>query len=411
MGGKKKTEERKHALLSASSAHKWLHCTPSARLEAALPEETSAYAEAGTHAHSICELKLAKQFTDKNMTDKVFKTRLNRLMKDPLYTKEMDGFTDAYLDYITGIAYSLPSAPYVAVEKQVDYGSWAPEGFGTCDCILLQGTEMHVCDFKYGKGKAVSSRENPQLMLYALGAWNAFRMIYPVRTVTLHIIQPRIDNTSSWDLPLEELLRWGEETVKPQALKAWRGEGECVQGKWCDDCFCRLSATCRSRAEANMALMKAAENPPESGEPLMKLPPQLSNEEIGSLLKRAQFLKAWVNKLEAFAQGEILAGRAVPGWKLVEGRSNRTIPNIDAAYEALCAAGYPEAALYKLQPLPLGELENLLEKEHKKILEGYIIKPPEKPTLAPEDDNRPAISPASIAEGAFGGENAYREGQ
>ncbi len=409
--GKRKNGDRKHALLSASSAKKWLHCTPSARLEADIPEEQSPYAEEGTLAHSICELKLARQFTDKNMTDKVFKTRLNKLMKSPLYAKEMDGFTDAYLDYITGIAYSLPSAPYVAVEKQVDYGSWAPEGFGTCDCILIQGTVMHVCDFKYGKGTAVSSRENPQLMLYALGAWDAFRMIYPVRTVTLHIIQPRIDNTSSWETPVEELLRWGEETVKPRALEAYRGEGECVQGTWCDDCFCRLSATCRARAEANMALGKEAGSPPGSGNPLMRLPPRLNNEEVGNLLKQARFLKAWVNKLEAYALGEILAGREVPGWKLVEGRSNRVIRDIDAAYEALYAAGYPEAALYRMQPLPLGELEKILEKDHKKILEGYIVKPPGKPTLVPEDDKRPAISPVTIAEGAFGGENTYKEGE
>lgn len=209
---------------------------------------------------------------------------------------------------------------------------------------------------------------------------------------------------------MEELLRWGEEMVKPQAAKAFKGEGECVQGKWCDDCFCRLSATCRARAEANMALMAEAENPPGTGAPLMRLPPQLGNEEVGSLLKRAQFLKSWVNKLEAYAQGEILAGREVPGWKLVEGRSVRAIQDIDAAYEALHEAGYPEAALYRMQPLPLGELEKLLDKEHKKILEKYIVKPPGKPTLVPEDDKRPAISSASIAEGAFGGENAYKEG-
>lgn len=407
----KKTEGRKHALLSASSAKKWLNCTPSARLEDALPDEQSEYAAEGTLAHSICELKLAKQFTDKNMPDKTYKSRLNKLMKDPLYSKEMDGFTDAYLEYITGIAYSLPSTPYVAVEKQVDYSPWAPEGFGTCDCILIQGTGMHVCDFKYGKGKAVSSRENPQLKLYALGAWNAFRMIYPIKELTLHIIQPRIDNTSSWETSVEELLRWGDETVKPQALKAFRGEGECVQGKWCDDCFCRLSATCRARAEANMALMADAQNPAGTDGSPMKLPPQLSNEEVGALLKQAQFLKSWVNKLEAFAQREILSGRKVPGWKLVEGKSNRTIPDMDAAYGALEAAGYPEAALYRMQPLPLGELEKLLEKEHKKILEKYIVKPPGKPTLVPEDDKRPAISAASIAEGAFGGENAYKEGK
>ena len=407
----RKTEERKHALLSASSAKKWLHCTPSAQLEAALPDEQSGYAAEGALAHSMCELKLARQFTDKNMPDRTYRSRMGRLMKDPLYAKEMDGFTDAYADYVTGIAYGFPSTPYVAVEKRVDYSPWAPEGFGTCDCVLIHGDAMHVCDFKYGKGKAVGSRRNPQLMLYALGAWNAFRMIYPIRTVTLHVIQPRIDNTSSWEVSVEDLLRWGEETVKPQALKAFRGEGECVQGEWCDGCFCRMSATCRARAEENMSLMAAAEEPSAPGGSLMRLPPQLSNEEVGSLLKRAQFLKAWVNKLEAHAQGEILAGRSVPGWKLVEGRSTRTIQDMDAAYEALHEAGYPEAALYRMQPLPLGELEKILDKEHKKILEGYIVKPPGKPTLVPEDDRRPAISPASIAEGAFGGENAYKEGK
>ncbi len=407
----KKTEERKHALLSASSAKKWLNCTPSARLEDAIPEEQSPYAAEGTLAHGICELKLAKRFTDKNMTDKAYRSRMGKLAKDPLYAKEMDGFTDAYVDYVTGIAYGFPSAPYVAVERRVDYSPWAPEGFGTCDCILIHGDTMHVCDFKYGKGKAVSSAGNPQLMLYALGAWNAFRMIYPIRKVSLHIIQPRIDNTSSWETSVEELLRWGEETVKPQAEKAFRGEGECVQGAWCDGCFCRLSATCRARAEANMSLMAEAENLPGTGLPMMKLPPQLSNGEVGTLLKEAQFLKSWVNKLEAYAQGEILAGRAVPGWKLVEGRSVRTIQDVDAAYEALHEAGYPEAALYRMQPLPLGELEKLLEKEHKKILEKFIVKPPGKPTLVPDDDKRPAISPASIAEGAFGGENAYKEGK
>ena len=159
-----------------------------------------------------------------------------------------------------------------------------------------------------------------------------------------------------------------------------------------------------------MALMADAENQPGTGESIMKLPPQLSNEEVGTLLKEAQFLKSWVNKLEAYAQGEILAGRDVPGWKLVEGRSTRAIRDIDTAYEALCAAGYPEAALYRRQPLPLGELEKVLDKDHKKILEGYIVKPPGKPTLVPEDDKRPAISSASIAEGAFGGENTYKEG-
>lgn len=406
----RKTEERQHALLSASSAKKWLNCTPSARLEDAIPDTQSAYAAEGTLAHSICELKLVKQFTDKNMTDRTYKARLNRLMKDPFYDKEMDGHTDAYVDYITNIAYGFPNTPYVAVEKRVDYSPWAPEGFGTCDCILIQRDEMHVCDFKYGKGKPVSCHENPQLMLYALGAWNEFRMIFPIKKVMLHIIQPRINNTSSWETQMGSLLQWGEDVVKPRAEMAFRGEGECVQGKWCDDCFCRLSATCRARADENMSLMDKAQNQsPDGAGAIMKLPPQLDNGEVGALLKKAQFLKAWVNKLEAFAQGELLAGREIPGWKLVEGRSNRTISDVDAAYDALQKAGYPEAALYEMKPVPLGTLEKLLDKEHMEILNHYIIKPPGKPTLAPEDDKRPAMQTGTTALEAFGGENTYKE--
>lgn len=409
MGGKKKTEEREHALLSASGAKKWLHCTPSARLEDQIPDTQSEYAAEGTLAHSFCELKLTKRFLDKNMTDRTYKSRLNRLAKDPAYDREMDAFTDEYVDYVTEIAYGYPDAPYVAVEKQVDYSTWAPEGFGTCDCIIIHGSEMHVCDFKYGKGKPVSSRENDQLKLYALGAWNEFRMIYPISKVVLHIIQPRISNTSSWETSMEELLGWAETTVRPQAEKAFRGEGRCTPGEWCDSGFCRLGATCRARAEGNLKLMDQALNKDPGVQTVMKLPPQLTNGEVGAVLKDAQFLKAWVNKLEAHALGEILAGREVPGWKLVEGRSVRALSDTDAAIAALKQAGYPETVLYDRKPCSLTELEKTVSREHRDILNQYVIKPPGKPALAPADDRRPAMELKTTAEEAFGGDNTYKE--
>ena len=350
----KKTEERKHALLSASSAKKWLNCTPSARLEDAIPEEQSPYAAEGTLAHGICELKLAKRFTDKNMTDKAYRSRMGKLAKDPLYAKEMDGFTDAYVDYVTGIAYGFPSAPYVAVERRVD--PWGHHA----------RMRLQVREGQSGQQR----REPPADALRAGGLERVPDDIpHPEGVAPYHPAAHR------------QHVLLGD--VRGGAPALGGGDREAPGGKGF----------------------------PRTGLPMMKLPPQLSNGEVGTLLKEAQFLKSWVNKLEAYAQGEILAGRAVPGWKLVEGRSVRTIQDVDAAYEALHEAGYPEAALYRMQPLPLGELEKLLEKEHKKILEKFIVKPPGKPTLVPDDDKRPAVSPASIAEGAFGGENAYKEGK
>lgn len=409
MAGKKK-EEKSHALLSASSAKKWMNCPASARLEENIPDEESEYAAEGTLAHAFCELKLTKLFTDRNMSDKTYKTKMNKLQKDPLYQKEMDGYTDQYVDHVMGIANGFPAPPTVAVEKRLDYSDWAPEGFGTGDCILISGTELHVVDFKYGKHVLVSAEENLQLKCYGLGAIKEYSMIYPIATVVLHIVQPRTGNISTWATSRAALEAWGENELKPAAQKAYAGGGECVPGPWCDEGFCKLRATCRARADANLALMDVAVSPNPGTNTIMNLPPALSNDEVGAILKKAQFLAAWVKKLEEFAQKEILAGRDVPGWKLVEGRSNRALSDQDKVFAELMQAGYGEAVLYDKVPLTLSKLETVIDKEHKEsILKKYIIKPQGKPTLAPEDDKRPAMLLQVTAEEAFGGENTYKK--
>ena len=184
----KKKEARAHALLSASSAKKWIHCPPSARLEDSLPEKESAYAEEGTLAHQICELKLQKLFTDKNMTDRTYKSRLKKLQQDSHYASEMEGFTDEYVDHVSGIAFGFPSAPFITVEKRLDYSPWAPEGFGTGDCVIIYGKELYIIDFKYGKGIPVGAEGNYQLSLYALAAYNEFGMLFPIENIHLHIV-------------------------------------------------------------------------------------------------------------------------------------------------------------------------------------------------------------------------------
>lgn len=414
----KKKEERAHALLSASSAKKWLYCTPSAVLEDSIPEERSGYAEEGTLAHSICELKLSKLFTDKNMSDRTYKGRLKKLQAAELYQPEMDGYTDEYADYVSSIAFGFPAQPFVAVEKRLDYSPWAPEGFGTGDCIILYGADLHVIDFKYGKGIPVKAEGNPQMALYGLGAYNEYGTLFGIENVHFHIVQPRIPNYSVWTTTLRELLDWGELFVKPRAALAYKGEGEfrpadyCSGDKanYCKEGFCKAYGRCRATADKHMALVKEAEKTLDAASGYTKVTPLLSGEEVGGLLKKAQFLKDWVNKLEAYALGELVKGGSIPGWKLIEGRSVRELRDVDKVFEGLIKAGFEEAVLYNKKPIPLGELEKLLDKNQRtELLEPYTIKPPGKPTLVPADDKRPAMQLAVSAEEAFGGANEYKE--
>lgn len=372
--------ERQHALLSASSAHKWLHCPPSARLEETLPEKESTYANEGRLAHEIAELKLRKSFIEP-MGLRTFNSRLKKLQENPLYQEEMLNHTDTYLDYVSSIVHGYQTRPYVAIEKRLDFSNYVPEGFGTGDCIVIHGDTLHVIDFKYGKGVPVSAEENPQMMLYAIGAYEAYAILYPISKVKLSIVQPRIGEPSEWEISVSDLLAWGE-TVKPIAQKAFAGEGEFNSGEHCR--FCRAKARCRARADFNLTL--------EAQYPMK--PPIISNEELGQILVKAQNLAKWAKDLEEYALAECLKGNEIPGWKAVEGRGSRTYTNIDEAFKVLMANGIEEAMLYERKPLSVPSVEKLLGKaKYKELLlaAGYIKTEPGKPTLVPLSDKREAI--------------------
>jgi hypothetical protein len=307
----------------------------------------------------------------------------------------MDGYTETYVDYILGIVHSHTVKPYLAIEKRVDYSTYAPEGFGTADCIIISGSQMTVIDLKYGKGIPVSAYENEQMKLYALGAIHAYQMIYCVETVKLTIIQPRLESISEFEISTADLLTWGE-SIKPTAAMAFAGLGHFAPGeKQCQ--FCRAAGTCRARAEKNLTLSSVA--------PL--LPPLLTNEEISSILVKAQDLAKWAKKLEASALKKLLDGEEIPGWKAVEGRSNREISNLDEAFAVLKNNGFDEALLYNRQPVSLTELEDpkLVGKTKlQELIGAYIIKPTGKPTIVTADDKREPYKRLSAAE-EFGGDN------
>lgn len=408
----------KHALLSASSASRWLKCTAAPRFEEQFPEETSEYAEEGRLAHAICELKVTKKFTT-HLSPRTYTMKLNKLKKDPLYSDEMDKTSDIYVEHLVEKAFVYDAPPYVAVEVLVHFDDYVPEGFGTCDCVMIGGDTLNITDYKHGKGVPVSAVDNAQMRLYALGALKRYAPIYGdrIKHICMTIDQPRLQDTpSSETITVDELVAWGE-SVKLPAQKAFMGLGEFVPGDHCR--FCRGKAQCRARADQNTALEdfkgcvpSGSVKPDEfvTQEFERQLPngtvvhPYLTDTEIGELLTRGKDLIAWYKDLEEYAHNTILNGGTIPGWKLVAGRSTRTFTDQDAALQAVIAAGYDEALVYERKPKTLTELEKLMGKAaFAEKLGHLIIKPLGKPTLVDMSDKREPYCPASSDFAAVGG--------
>lgn len=379
-----------HALLSASSAHRWLVCTAAPKLEETFPDTTSEYAREGTLAHEICELKLTKYATA--MARGTYTKKLNALKKHELYQPEMLETSEVYLDYIKGVALSYPTAPAITIERRVNFSDYAPDGFGTADCLLLAGDVLHVIDYKHGKGVVVDAAENPQMMLYALGAMHDYAMLYQFQTVKMAIVQPRVGNISEFEMSADALLDWGETVVKPKAREALSDAGQFVPGEHCR--FCRAKYACKARSEhfASFAELARARADPRL----------LTLDELGALLHDAKMLKKWAEDLEEHALAECLEGHAVPGWKAVEGRGSRAFTDGDAAFEKLVAGGIDEAVLYERRPLTLAQAEKAIGKKlFTELVGDMVVKTPGKPTLAPEADKRPPVTNAAKAADVF----------
>lgn len=379
-----------HALLSPSSAERWIHCPPSAQINAQAGDRDTVFTREGTLAHAVAELKARKHFLT-GIGPRKFQKELEKFKTDELWQDEMDAHTDAYLEALKDIAAGFAARPYVALEQRVDFSGYVPEGFGTCDCLMIGGDVLQIVDLKYGKGVRVEAERNPQLMLYALGALLAYAPIYDIAQVRMAIVQPRLAaEPSTFSLPAGALLDWAETVVKPAAALAARGEGEYAEGDWCR--WCAIRATCRTRAAAQTALEDFG----------FKVSPVLSDAEIGRALTLGQRLRAWLPDLEDYALGACLAGKDIAGWKAVEGRSVRAWTDPDAAFAAARAAGVPDEMLYERKPVTLAALEKVMgKKPFAAALAGYVATPPGKPALVRADDRRPAITNRPTAEDDF----------
>lgn len=364
-----------HAILSASGAHRWMACTPSARLELEFEDNSGEAASEGTAAHALAEHKLRKALKLRS------KKPVSKYDSD-----EMDICTDDYVGFVLETVAQAKlscSDPRVLIEQKLDFSQYVPDGFGTGDCVVVANGTLHIIDFKYGQGVLVNAEDNPQMKLYALGALELFDGIYDIDVVSMTIFQPRRENVSTYTVFKEALYQWAEEILKPTAVLAYDGGGEYAPGEHCQ--FCRAAVKCRARAESKLKLTALE----------FALPPLLSDEEIAEVLSSIGDLTNWANEIMAYATDTAVNhGKQWPGFKVVEGRSSRKYSDEEAVAETAKAAGYHD--IYRQSLIPITEMEKLLGKaKFKEVLGGLIRKPPGKPTLVRLADKRPAMNLSS----------------
>ena len=395
-----------HALLSASSSKQWLHCPPSVRLQEGFPNESSVYAAEGTFAHEVCEYKVRKYLHE----------RVKRPQSEEYDTEEIEQITDVYAEFVISIIEKMKETgcePLVFVEERVDYSHIAPSGFGTADMLIIGKDEngkglIHVCDFKTGAGVFVDADHNSQMMLYALGGLAAYGFLYDVETVRMTIIQPRLDNISTFECSRQELEDWGE-SIRPTALLAFEGKGEQQPGDWCR--FCRAKPVCKACADEALALCRedfldldagafdgAAEESDmtapyeaDTQTAVFKQPGLIPIAELAEILPTLNRISSWIEAVFAFVSSEAINhGVPIPGYKVVEGRSKRVFTDTKAVVDTAVQNGYTD--LYKQSLISLTEFEKMMgKKKFNELLGEYVAKPPGKLALVPESDPREPV--------------------
>ena len=372
--------EREHALLSASSAHRWLACPPSAVAAEAYPDQDTEFTREGTLAHEVAEVYGRREFIRPSLPD------------SPDITKEMIECAEGYADYISELTKSDDAV--VLLEQRVDFSPWVPDGFGTCDCIIIQGDLLTIIDYKYGVGVPVSAEGNPQMKLYALGALNDYGIAYDVNRVEMHIYQPRLNNISSCSLMVEDLLEWAEKEVKPTATKAAKGKGDYCAGAHCK--FCPHAGRCRQLTKTCTEYVETHS--------LRVAVPVLAPHEVADVLRMEPLVTLWLKRVKQQALDTLLEGGEVPGYKVVEGKlGNRKWTDELQVAEKLYSVGYEPEEITETKLLSPAAMDKVIgKKKAAELLSGFIDRAPGAPTIAPASDKRPAFNRADDFENLEG---------
>lgn len=372
-----------HAILSASSSERWIHCPPSAMLAEQVPQETSESAAAGTVAHSLAEIKAANALLGQP-------GNAESVRSHPLFDTAMEAATDEYVDALIAERNRFYTTPFISLEQRVEFSYIVPGGFGTADCVMIGDGTITVVDYKNGAGVNVPAVGNTQLRLYAYGAIQTFGNLFggDFDTVRMVIVQPHAGGVKDWEISQGELLSWAETVVRPAALMAADGRGELTPGTWCESHFCPVRHNCPERAKKMMAAV--VKRPAVS--------PMLTDEELGEILKDADDVRKWLSSIEDYAFKKLMAGEDFPGYKLVLGSSRRGWVDEDKAAEALKEKGVAEAILYERKFITAPKLETALgKKTFAEVADGLWEKKPGNPKLAPMSDKKPAYIPAQEA--------------
>ena len=371
-----------HAILSPSAAHRWLNCTAAPLLEKDVEDKGSTFAEEGSLAHAYCAKKL-KEFLGKGVSEE---NKEIAELNEQYHSGEMDEYTDTYKTIVLekfNAARAKTKDAQLLVEVKLDFSHYVPNAFGTSDAVIIADGCMEVIDFKYGKGVKVSAVENPQMMIYALGAWDLFNFEYNITKVKMTIVQPRLDNRSEFEISVGDLINWAVDVLEPKAKEAYAG-GTQKPGDWCQ--FCKVKAKCRAIATK---CVEVRQNHPD--------PRLISKEDMErTILPLLSTIKTWLSGVEEFSLEQALAGVQYQGFKIVEGRSVRKITNPSAVMKLLGENGFTEESYLKPTELrSITDLEKLIgKKRFGTLCADYINKPQGKPTLVPESDKRKAMNQA-----------------
>mgnify|MGYP002535491276 FL=1 len=400
-----------HAVLGASSAKRWLTCTPSARLGERLTSrfgsESSPYAQEGTKAHALAEIKVRKAFyAADGMTTTVYSrmseeerdayTGINAFRYDALRAElgdipsDMEHATDAYCDVVMEKYLSAKErdpSTRLLLEQRLDYSRWVPSGFGTGDCVIVSDSLLEVCDYKHGMGIPVDAVDNPQLRLYGLGAIDKFGQLYDFPAVRMTIIQPRLESVSEETLDRDALLDWAETEVRERAQLAWKGIGDFVPGDHCR--FCPAKAVCSARVAEALKLFRYG----------FETPGLIPDEQVPGILETLDTAEAWIKDFRAYVEKQALNGQKFPGWKLVRGKKpNRRWADPEEVRAQLLRAGYAPGQIETTSLKPVGEIEKTIgAKAFRALVGGLVAQGEGRLTLVPESDKRLEYASADAA--------------